>query len=141
MLVAVDDEDRYPRWQGRLIEQLGYAINLMLAFAVTALAYDFTLLRDKTFKPDALASSYLRISIGGLALASFFGLLCVVNRLRDFRGTAQRAREIAGAPSKKELQWVGQNTWWLFYLELGGFAIGVLALGLALWETYGSKLG
>ena len=75
-----------------------------------------------------------------LGLSLFSGVLCTLNRLADFRGTARRIRQDASAPSKEELRIVGKITWCLFYIEVITFSAGVGLLGVVLLLTYGYKL-
>ncbi len=79
-------------------------------------------------------------SLVALAVSAVCGLYCSLNRLWDFRGTAQRAGEKPNAPSKDELKWLGSLTWGLFYTQLASFTAGILALAIALHLTYGGKL-
>lgn len=39
--------ERFQRWQKITIDQLGYALNLILTFTVAALGYWFVLLRER----------------------------------------------------------------------------------------------
>jgi hypothetical protein len=136
----VTQSDRFPRWQTILIAQLTYALNLFLALTVAALAYWFQLLRDKDFQPTSTARPWLLIGALALALGTLYGLVCVLTRLLDFRGTAQRARANPQSQEKATLDEIGRVTWRLFYGQIAGFAIGIGAIAIALLETYGGKL-
>ena len=134
------ENDRSQRWQKIAIDQLGYALNLVLAFTVAGLAYCFALLKDPGFIPGSSAKVWTKVSLLALTLAATFGLACVVNRLWDFRNTARRARKESEAPTVEEGRIRGKATWCLFYAELFVFAVGMFSLALALWLTYGSRL-
>jgi hypothetical protein len=86
-----EDHERFVRWQKVAIDQLGYTLNLVFTFTLTiaGLGYCFALLRDKDFNPSPSAKSFLTLSLIALAVAAVSGDLCIVNRLRDFRGTAR----------------------------------------------------
>jgi hypothetical protein len=68
------------------------------------------------------------------------GVICILNRLWDFRGTAQHAKGRQDAPSRDELRGVGRVTWVLFSGLCIAFGIGVSALLIALLLTYGGRL-
>jgi hypothetical protein len=131
---------RFVRWQRIAIDQLTYAQNLTLTLTIAALGYWFVLLKDKDFSPGSSAKGAMLLSLIALAISAICGLVCVINRLRDFRGTSSRARGKEDAPDQDELRGLGDVTWRLFYTQLTGFAVGVVALGLAILLTAGGKL-
>jgi hypothetical protein len=134
------ETDRFQRWQKIAIDQLGYALNLILVLTIAALGYWFSLLRDEKFLPGPSAKCTMLLSLWALAFSATFGLFCVLNRLWDFRGTAQRARDKSEAPTKDELRGLGHTTWALFYAQVFIFALGIAALSRALLLTCGGKL-
>ena len=84
---AQPKRDSYIRWQGRTIEQFGFSLNLILTFALAAVAFEFTFLTSQDLH---LSNSQLCLHTASLLLlltSASFGLLCVVNRLQDFRTT------------------------------------------------------
>ena len=134
------EADRFQRWQKIAIDQLTYALNLFLALTIAVLAYWFSLLRDDGFMPGATAKCFMLLSFLGLAVSVVCGLVCVILRLIDFRGTAQRACGKEEAPSRDELRGLGRRMWCLFYVHLAGFGVGVTLLAIALLLTYGGRL-
>jgi hypothetical protein len=132
--------DKCQRWRKIAIDQLGYALNLTLTFAIATLGYWFALLKDKDFAPGSSAKCTMILSLSALALSAICGLICVVNRLLDFRGTARRACNHSKAPTQDDLRGLGTWTWAMFYVQLVVFAIGVGALAITLLLTYGGKL-
>ena len=132
--------DRFARWQKLRIDQLGYAVNLILGFTVATLGYWFSILRDRDFCPRGSAKCVMWLSLGFLIASGIAGVWCVVNRLWDFRGTAMRAGQRPGAPSKEYLGNLGKRTWCLFWIQLAFFCLGILALAAALLLTYYQKL-
>lgn len=122
------------------LDQLGYALNLILTFTIAAIGFCFALLKDVCFVPGSTAKCSMLLALLLLALSATCGLVCVVNRLWDFRGTARRACQESEAPLKDELRGLGRLTWWLFYAALTSFGLGTVALALTLLLTYGSKL-
>ncbi len=132
--------EKFVRWQRITLEQLGYVLNLVFTLTIAALGYWFALLRVREFVPGSSAKCALILSGLSLATAAAIGLWCSLNRLWDFRGTTKRAGDKPDAPSKEELDNIGKRTWTLFYIVLGGFAVGVVALAFSLLLTYGGKL-
>jgi hypothetical protein len=135
-----EKNDKCQRWRRIAIDQLGYALNLTLTFAIATLGYCFALLKDEVFRPGTSAKCAFILSMLALALSGICGFTAVVTRLWDFRGTARRACNHPAAPAKDELRGLGTSTWVLFYVQLGAFAIGAGALALTLLLTYGGKL-
>ncbi len=130
----------FQRWRKIAIDQLGYALNLILVLTTATLGYLFTLLRDEKFCPGSLATYAMLLSFWSLASSVVCGLACILNRLWDFRGTARKAHKDPEAPSRETLRALGHVTWGLFYVQLSTFAFGVLVLTVALLLTYGGKL-
>ncbi len=135
-----EESDKCQRWRKIAIDQLGYALNLTLTFAIATLGYCFLLLKDKDFALVSSAKCTMILSLSALALSATCGFICVLNRLLDFRGTARRVCNHPKAPTKDELRDIGNLSWVLFYVQLGAFAIGVGALAVTLLLTYGGKL-
>ncbi|MGP8225416.1 MAG: hypothetical protein ACLQGT_04605 [Terracidiphilus sp.] len=135
-----DNRDRMVRWQKITIDQLGYVINLIITLSVALLGYFFSLLRDTTFVPGHSARCALLFSFLAIALSVFCGLLCTLIRLLDFRGTAMRTKSRVDAPSKSDLERMGNVTWRLFYIQLSAFTLSVVLLAITLLLTYGEKL-
>lgn len=83
------------------------------------------------------------------------GILCVGNRLWDFRKTTRIAKDRGqwardGMPDeeinttlkqrREAVEKLGKRTWVLFHLQLGSFAFGLLALVLVFISMYRTKL-
>ena len=134
--------DRFQRWQKIAIDQLTYSLNLFLVLTVATLGYWFSLLRDEGFMPSDTAKCFLWLSFLALAGSVICGLVCVVCRTWNFKGTARRARgSRCDVPTRDELRGLGHVTWGLlFYAHLVGFALGVGLLVVALFLTYGGRI-
>jgi len=131
------------RWQGRAVEQLGYALNLILGLSVAALGFELSLLLGDEFERVNWQNCLLVISILSLLLSVAVGLWCVVNRLQDFRATAEIARNREDLASALELQplrtltrTLGERTWLLFCWQTTTFGIGILLLVFAVGGTF-----
>jgi hypothetical protein len=131
---------RFIRLQKIAIDQLGYTLNLMFALSIGALAYSFGLLKDKEFVPGSSAKCAMLMALLFFFVSAISGFFCVLNRLWDIRGTAQRAKRDPEAPSRDELKGLGKGTWYLFHCHYFTFASGIAALAIALLLTWGHKL-
>ena len=132
--------DRSHRWHKIAIDQLTYGLNLFLALTIAALGYWFSLLRDAQFMPSTAAKRFMLSSFVILAFSAVCGLVCVLCRMYDFRGTARRARGAPQAPSRQELRQLDRWTLRLFCAHVVGFGLGVALLTVALLQTYGGRL-
>lgn len=135
------------RWQGRTIEQFGYALNLILGLTVAALGFALSLLLDEEFERVGWQNCFLIISLLSLLLSIIVGLWCVVNRLLDFRATAETARNREDKASALELQpmrtltrTLGKRTWRLFQWQIAAFLIGILLLVFAIGGAIAKEL-
>jgi hypothetical protein len=135
------------RWQGRTIEQFGYALNLILGLSVAAIGFEISLALGDEFKNDGWQNYLFAISLFSLLVSVAVGLFCVVNRLRDFRATAETARKHEDDPLDPELQplrtlsrELGKRTWRLFRWQVATFGIGVLLLVLAVGSVLAKAL-
>lgn len=131
---------RFNRWQIMTVNQLGYAQNMFLTFAIATLGYWFVLLKDEEFAPGASAKCTMLLSLATVSLSAVCGLTCVLTRLLDFRWTAMRARNREDARPKATVDLIGRISWVLFYSQCVSFVLGVAAIAIALLLTYGSKL-
>lgn len=126
------------RWQGRTIEQFGYAINLILGLSVAAIGFEISLVLNEKFSSSGWQNCLFGISLIALILSTGAGLWGVVNRLRDFRATTKTAREREDGASESDLQPLrtltknlGKCTWLIFWCQILAFGIGVLILVVA----------
>lgn len=126
------ENDRFVRWQKVTIDQLSYSTNLILTLAVATLAYALEFSKNNDFitaKPSQRCLGVLLlIGLLMLVLSVLLGLICTWNRLRDFRGTAQKAKDSPDAPSKQELDQMGERTWCLFRGQAWTFFLGVICV-------------
>lgn len=132
--------DRSQRWQRITIDHLTYVLNFFLTLTIAILGYWCSLLRDEGFTLGAIAKCFMLLSFLALAVAVICGFACIFCRIWDFRGTAQRARGKADAPSRDKLRRLGSLTWGLFYVHLIGFALGVGLLVVTLFFSYGCRI-
>lgn len=134
------ENERFIRWQGIAIEQLGYTLNLTLTLTIAALGYCIALLRQVRRPIEPCAAVPMVLSMLVLFSSSALGVICVVNRLHDFRGTAKLTGGNGSAPTRDELHRLGERTWCLFYAHVATFALGLVFLLATLLLMYGGKL-
>lgn len=147
--------ESFVRWQAITIGQLGYAIGLLLTIATAMLGFAFSLLKEKNFSLTCwqkfLFSSALLLLVSSITL----GLLCVINRLHDFRETTAIARDreqwgrdgLQAVEIESKLQSrrdhtkrLGKRTWGLFWSQAATFGLGTITLVVALALVYHATL-
>jgi uncharacterized membrane protein len=121
-------DSSFIRWQGRTIEQMGYAINTLLVSAIATVGFVVNKLLDGKIY---CYSRFFMVWGCFLLLIAIFGLiLLIINRLTDFRITTKIARkretnntkdlDLDRETSKK----LGKRTWNLFYFAFAAFSLG-----------------
>jgi hypothetical protein len=145
--MADDKKDSFIRWQSTTIEQLTYAVNLILSFAVATLGFQITILLDAKFNPSSWQKPVFSASLLILLVSVGFGIWCVINRLLDFRTTTRVARNREQGKPNDEMtgdralyEKLGKITWKLFWWQVGAFAVGVLLLVLGIAGSVSEKL-
>ena len=123
------------RWQGRTIEQFGYALNLILGLAVASIGYETSLVLNKELDRVCWQNCVLFLSLLALVLSVAVALWCIITRLRNFRLTAEIARkreddetDVSLQPLRQKSKNLDHFTWVLFWWQIWSFAIGVLLL-------------
>lgn len=134
------EDDKFQRWQKITLDHMGYALNLILTFAIAGLGYCFVLLKDSEFCPTPTARSMFLISLVAMSICAVAGFASILIRLWDFRMTTRRAHNDPLAPSLEEVRLFGKVTWRLLFFQIAVFAIGTLFLAITLLLTYGGKL-
>lgn len=133
-------EERGIRWRQLRIAQLGYTLNLTFTLAIAAIAYCFSLLRDKEFAPSCSTRQTFLAALTLLFLSVLTGFVCILVRLWDIRETARRAEHHPDALGQAEVRVLDRVTLWLFYAHCVTFGAGVGALAVAFLLIYGGKL-
>lgn len=135
-------EDSFVRWQGRTVEQFGYALNLVLGMSLATLGFGIAIVLDKKLSPVCWEKAAIGGSLVLLVASIGLGLFCVLNRLRDFRTTMKiarlRSRPQSVNSAKKMAQQrtlsrtLGKRTWRVFRGQIVTFFLAVLLLGSAI---------
>ena len=139
--------DSFVRWQAITIGQLTYAINLILTFSVATLGFQASLLLSEKFNPVSWQKGIFIFSLFLLCISVAFGLWGVINRLRDFRATAQVAMKRVQHCSIEEVEMnraiskqMGACTWNLFRLQLVTFFLGFFCVVGSIFSYASNKL-
>jgi uncharacterized membrane protein YbhN (UPF0104 family) len=157
-----NSEGSFVRWQTTALTQLGYVSNLILSFATASLGFSLTMVRDDHYQPNGAAKALWIVGVALLAASVALGIWCALNRLADFRGTAQNAKErerlyldgIQDQLSRCEKQrmrtrlecrrlrtdLLGERTRLLLYLQITAFGIGALVLISAFATAFQGKI-
>jgi len=145
------DDGSFVRWQTNTTAQLGYAINLIIGFATASFGYLCALARELAPHLSCREKLWFHLALIVLLLSIFFGTICVLCRLVDFRRTTKIARcreSLAKKGDTKEgidsklsaqrafVRTIGKMTWVLFYVQTGAFLLGILVAGLAIWAAH-----
>jgi hypothetical protein len=136
-----ENAESFTRWQTTTREHFTSTANLLLGLATGLLAFESALLLDARFLSQAAfwfaiaAVVFLFTSVG-------LALWCAINRLRDFRLTAQIARRrqegrLSLQESREEGRSLGKFTWGLFWFQAGLFGVGAgcgaIAVVVQIW--------
>lgn len=157
-----NSEGSFVRWQTTALTQLGYVSNLILTFATASLGFSLTMAKDDHYQPGGAAKTLWIVAVVLLAASLALGICCALNRLADFRGTAQNAKDrerlyldgMQDQLSTCEKQrmrirlecrrirtdLLGERTRLLLYLQITAFAFGALVLISAFAAAYPAKV-
>lgn len=128
------NNESFIRWQGRSLEELGKAINLLLSLSLATSGFLIVKLLDSDFKCE-LNTLQTILLIGGLVLTSITILVLlflIYNRLLSFRRTTQIARKREKGERdeiealRKEVKEIDSHTWKLFKWSIIFFFISLL---------------
>ena len=131
-------DESFIRWQGRTIEQFGYAVNLFLMLSTASLGFGVNLILQHKAQISCEGWALIPIGCFLLLFSIFIGIATVINRLYDFRLTTQIARK-REKDGKKEILETLRNkekfhsraTWNLFWTQAILFGLGVLVFCIA----------
>ncbi len=139
------DRDSYLRWQKISLEQLGYTINLIFTLSGVILGFVIkTMMESKVPLPGCAHCMFLA-SIPFLGISILLSLSANVTRTLDFRYTRQAAyarwkKTVDHGTCHDDAETLGKLTWWLFFGQIGTFAIGATLLTLSIWVGLGSRI-
>lgn len=133
--------ERYIRWQGIRITQMGFINNLFMGLAVGSLVWlgNYILTKEQSAITFFLLSSLL------FAFSLLLGFLTAWNRLKDFRVTAQINRSLVEEPSaiaipetkskrrkmREDAAILGESSWRLLRWQIVSFVMGLILAAVA----------
>ncbi|MDR8394294.1 hypothetical protein NC796_24310 [Aliifodinibius sp. S!AR15-10] len=138
--------EKFKRWQEKSLKQLTYTINLFLGFSIAILGFEFSLLFKNSFSPICFEKFAFSASIFALIASAILGSVCVVNRLIDFRITAQITRKKDKNNSdgiddlRNKSNKLGNRTWAIFWGQIALFGLGTILLVTSLLFYFSSKI-
>lgn len=122
------NNDRFVRWQGRLITQLGTVNNTVLVLTTASLGFAVSMK-----SPGSECALWL--ATVSLVMSVFLAVGCTLSRLWDFRLTLRVTRvnldESKRENARRITACLGRVTWWLLHLQLVTFVAGALLLVVA----------
>ena len=120
--------ERFVRWQGRLIAQLGIVNNTVLVLTTASLGFAVSMKSPGSQCALGLGTAFLVASV-------FLAIGCALSRLWDFRLTLKVTRvgrdESTREDARRQAKRLGCLTWWLLHVQLVTFAAGALLLVVA----------
>ena len=127
-VMATDAQESFVRWQGITRDYFSNVSNLVLGLATGLLAFLVSGLTAS--QPNSKCLLIVgTLSLVLLAASVVLAVWCAINRLRDFRATAQIARsrskdEPVPSDARQESKIMGQLSWRLFWWQLVLFGLG-----------------
>jgi len=138
--------ERFVRWQGYSMGQLTFALNMFFGLSVGALAFAFSLVRDKEWVLTGCPKLVFQIGLVSLCLAVFASCAAVISRLFDYRYTAQKVRadeKEEGEESaifKYKSSMLGRLTWRLFWAQVLTLGLGLVGLITGVLSGFGGRI-
>jgi hypothetical protein len=132
------DRESFVRWQANAREQFSSVSNLVLGLSTGLLAF----LTSGLVSPNTASTCMLIISVASLAALTgsiALGVWCSINRLRDFRATAQIARsrcngDLVESEARADTKVIGNRSWQLFYCQVTLFVVGSVGLAISVLD-------
>jgi hypothetical protein len=124
-------KDNYIRWQNIRINQLGFANNLIIALATALIGYILNFLQLENTDLNIVQKVLFWIGSGLIIISIGLGIFVVINRLEDFRLTAQIAKNKDFKDLEEDrdkTKKLGKRTWCAFIWQTSTFLIGFLLL-------------
>ena len=138
--------ERFVRWQGYTMGQLTFVLNMFFGLSVAALAFAFSLIKDKEFTLSSCPKLLFQIGVVSLCIAVFVSCAAVVSRLFDYRYTAQKVRADEkeegeeSAVYKYKSSILGRLTWRLFWAQVVTMGLGLLGIFVGVLAAYGNRV-
>lgn len=133
--------ESFIRWQEISRSQLSAVSSLLLTLATALLAFNSALLLDEKIS-NCYGFWFAIAALFSLSLSVVSALWCAINRLRDFRMTAQIARSkvsdgLGNDALRNQSREAGRFTWCLFWAQTWLFGLGTgcgaIAVLIQIW--------
>ena len=138
--------ERFVRWQGYTMGQLTFVLNMFFGLSVAALAFAFSLIKDKEFIISSFPKLLFQVGVISLCVAVFVSCAAVISRLFDYRYTAQKIRADEkeegeeSAVFKYKSSMLGRLTWRLFWVQVVTMSLGLLGVVVGVLSAYGNRI-
>ena len=142
----MNENNSFRRWQEVSITQFGYTINLLIGISTGLLLFLFNFVNHSSADLTCAIKVLFWFSIILLSSSSFFGVLCSITRLEDFRLTAKisRIREYKSKFDLKalraETKKLGDKSWNYFVTQASTLLIGFLLTSIVLIVLVSDKI-
>lgn len=129
----MEDNESYIRWQNIRITQLGFANNLIIILTIGSLGFLMNFLNESEAL-NRFQKILIWLGCPLLLISCLLGLILIINRLKDFRITAQIARKREMEESfeidilRSQAKEIGEKTWKLFIWQVRTFYFALVCL-------------
>ena len=126
--------ESFIRWQNIRISQLGFANNLVIGITIALLGFTIDFIQGDNISLNYFQKLLFWIGCFTTLASIGIGLSVVLNRLDDFKLTAQIARKrntvkLEGIENERaKAKLLGRKTWNLFIWQVSTFIVGFLLL-------------
>lgn len=134
--MATEDRESFVRWQGITRDYFSFVSNLVLGLSTGLLAFLVSGLAAAQPTTNCLLI-VATVSMILLSVSICLAIWCAINRLRDFRTTAQIARsrykgEPVNSNARQESAVLGKLSWRLFWWQLVLFSFGATGIAITI---------
>lgn len=142
----MSDNKSFIKWQDIRIKQLGFANNLIIGLALGVMGFAIKFIQAENFEANSIQK--MLIWIGGIAIliSILLGLILIINRLEDFKLTAQIARKRESnnrqgiENDREKSKKLGKKTWNYFVWQVSTFFVGFLIFSIVFLFSMKDKI-
>ncbi|RTL14094.1 MAG: hypothetical protein EKK56_02255 [Flavobacteriaceae bacterium] len=137
--------ESFIRWQSILINQLGFTNNLIIGLSIGVLGYLINFLQQVTIL-NCFQKFFFWIACISIIYSLTMGLKLVINRLDDFKITANIARKRETnkregiEEDRKKVKEIGEKTWNLLIWQISTFFASLICTLVIILIEYGDKI-
>lgn len=132
----MNNQDRFTRWQLIRINQLTFLNNLILGLSIALLGYIFHYINQDAIYLNKPQKFLFWASLLFTLSSIFLAIILAINRLEDFKKTANIARKKDTKEfntlqnERTETKILGKRTWCLFYWQIATFFISFIVFAI-----------